>query len=73
MVMNNIKGEAKWSQVFLCVWTEQDIYELITFEHLIDVILVILYPPVVTQFCAHHFLWNPILSDVDHGVPIVSL
>lgn len=46
---------------------------LLTFEHLIDVVFVILYPPVITQLCAQHLLGDSILGHINHGVPILSL
>ena len=46
---------------------------LLTLQHLVGVILHILYPPVVTQLGTHHLLRHAVLCDVDHWVPILSL
>lgn len=44
-----------------------------TLQHLIDVVLVVLHPPVVTQVGAEHLLRHTILCHIYHGVSILSL
>lgn len=44
-----------------------------TFQHLINVVFIIPYPPVITQLCAQHLLRDSILGHINHWVSILSL
>lgn len=44
-----------------------------TFQHFIDVVFIILYPPVITQLCAQHLLRDSILGHINHRVSILTL
>lgn len=44
-----------------------------TFQHLINIVLVIVYPPLITQLCACHLLRDSILSHINHRVSILGL
>ena len=45
----------------------------LTFQHLVDVVFKILYPPVVTQLRAQHLLRDSILCHIDRWVSVLSL
>lgn len=46
---------------------------LFTFQHLINVVFIILYPPVITKLSAQHLLRDSIFSHINHWVSILSL